>query len=59
MLFGAFRPPKPENRIVRQYALDGQACKMLAVLVRAQGKTVAVRQMPASVVEKARTAWVR
>ena len=23
MLFGAFRPPKPENRILLRYALDG------------------------------------
>ena len=23
MLFGAFRPPKPENRIFLRYALDG------------------------------------
>ena len=26
LLLGAFRPPKPENRIFRRYALDGHGC---------------------------------
>jgi hypothetical protein len=64
MPLGAFRPPKPENRILLRYALDGhevhvtaRQSKMLAVLVLGpRERPWRVRQVRASVVEKLRAA---
>jgi hypothetical protein len=70
MLFGPFRPPKPENRILLRYPLDGHGyifhpqvaghSKMLAILVLGPREGPwRVRQVRASLVEKLGAAWVR
>jgi len=60
MLFKPFRPPKPEPRIFRRYALDADYSKTLAVPVLVpRERPWRIRQVRASMVEKLRAAWVR